>query len=246
MIAQDEWLNFWFKPQLFLDQSWYSAIDERLLHARSSSLAWHISYSYVCDCLKLPEEYVEVKPGLAANIIHDLLQNDRTIIGLATMMVSSLAVDTQLPTELKRKVLQRNRALSLKKRFAEACDNLQDREYGIYFLYLAIMLETPQLWRRVRLMFKRETVENIEQAGKRVPRTEANAKAVRRAWNEIFQLKNVLRPGSAVGQFIDYEALAFKPETAVASNDDVALDEHDDEQAQHESDAEAFAQAAAG
>ncbi len=216
MNMNDDWLNFWFTPQLFFHGSWFAALDQRLLSAKSSSLAWNTSYDYVCDVLRLPVEVEEPCGGLAGQIIKDLMQNDRSIVNLATVMVSSKAIDSSMSIDIKRKILQRNRALSLKKRFAQACDELSDNEFGVYFIYLAVMLDTPKLWRRVRLMFKRDTVEKVERAGRKIPRSEVNTKAIRRAWKEIYVLKGVVRPQHGLSDFLE----PIDDKTHVVSNDD--------------------------
>ncbi len=184
-IMQEDWLNFWFKPQLFIHRTWIDEIDKRLLNKNSSSLTWHLSYGYICSLFRLPKVYQELDDGIARNILQLLLQKDETVIDVATMMISGVSNNKSMPLNFRRKILQRSRGLSLKKRFLNNSDDLSVSEYGIYFVYLAVEFLTPTLWRRVRLIFPRATVENIEEAGKQVYRSEVNEKAVRRAWRYI-------------------------------------------------------------
>ncbi|VUD40260.1 hypothetical protein TDB9533_00043 [Thalassocella blandensis] len=202
-MNQDDWLNFWFKPQLFMHESWVGQLDNALLDKQSSALAWHLSFDYVCDTYRLNKEYQELEDGLVKNILRELLANDETILDLASMMISSVAIDKNMSTETRRKILQRNRALSLKKRFLNVCQKLDAKEFGIYFIFLAVTISLPSLWSRVRLMFAQETVAKIEQICKEVPRLASNDAAIRRAWKEIFNLKQELKPDFAMANVDD-------------------------------------------
>lgn len=218
-MNQDDWLNFWFKPQLFMHESWVGQLDGTLLSKQSSTLAWHLSFDYVCDTYRLTKEYHDLEDGLVKNILCELLANDETILDLASMMVSSVAIDKNMSTETRRKILQRNRALSLKKRFLNVCQKLDEKEAGIYFIFLAITISLPSLWCRVRLMFAQPTVAKIEQICKEVPRLSSNDSAIRRAWKEIFNLKQELKPDFAMAN-VEETLAAMESEAANDPNED--------------------------
>ena len=236
-MTQDDWLNFWFKPQLFMHESWFESLDGRLLNKASSALAWHLSFDYVCDVFRLSTEFIEVEEGLVQNILADLLRNDETVLDLAAMMMSTQAIDKSMSTHMRRKVLQRHRALSLKKRFLGICQSLTEREFGVYFVFLAVSMATHRqtnlsgnenitakapLWSRIRLLFPRETVEKIELAGKQVPRMAANDAAIRRAWREIMNLKHELKPEFAM---TDADTTIAEIDMEAANDTEASVDE---------------------
>lgn len=191
-MSQDDWLNFWFKPYLFMHDSWVLLLDEKLLNRDSSALAWHLSFDYLCECYCLPQEYLDIEDGLIKDILGELLKDDKKILDMACMMISSVVVDENITIATRRKILRRNRALSLKKRFLVTSHNLDNNELGIYFVFFAVTTINPELWSRFRLLFPKDSVEKIEQTGKEVPHSLANISAIRRAWKEIFNLKREL------------------------------------------------------
>ena len=197
-MNQGEWLDFWFKPQLFMHESWIPMLDETLINKQSSTLAWNLSFHYICDCYQLPEEYFEIENDLTEDILHELLKSNKAIINMACLMVSSLVVDKSVSLALRRRALQRHRALSLKKRFLTNCQSLNGDEFGIYLVFLSVISTTPKLWSRFRLLFPKSAVEKIEQTGNEAPRSKANDNAIRRAWKEIFYLKNELEKNLSI------------------------------------------------
>ncbi|TQV84066.1 hypothetical protein FKG94_05210 [Exilibacterium tricleocarpae] len=198
MIQQDDWLNFWFKPQLFIHQSWYGELDERLLNQNTSALAWNWSYDYICDCYGLPKEYVALEDDIASKILLGMLENRDTTMDLAEKMASGVVNEKSMSVDIRRRILQRNRALSLKKRFFDVCTGLEKGQFGLCFLHLTMSFSAPDLWKRVRLLFLRETVEFIESTVKQMSCLEANGKAAKRAWVEILNMKDELEPNFSI------------------------------------------------
>jgi len=226
-VNQDDWLNFWFKPQLFMHDSWVSMLDQTLLNRHSSALAWHLSFDYVCDCYQLPPEYSEFEDSFVKEILDELIKNKKELLNIACLMISGVAVDNSTSIAIRRKILQRNRALSLKKRFLANKQNLDDNELGIYFIFISIIRTQPELWSRFRLFFPKESVKKVEQAGKDVLSLKANDNAIRRAWKEIFRLKQELTPDFSLTTADDAIGLI----EAEATNDtlEVSTDELTDE-----------------
>ena len=122
-------------------------------------------------------------------ILKDLLEARNTIDSFATLMMGGRTDGEKVATELKRKILQRSRALSLKRRFAEADDRLNEESYGLFFTCLIFTVMAPELWKRVRLLFDKERILLLEEIAQDVKRTDANLKAIRRGWNEIYNLR---------------------------------------------------------
>lgn len=210
-LDNERWLEFWFKPYLYLHSSWMKDVDQRLLTENSSSLAWHVSYPYVCNVYRISLHYRDMTEGLINNVIFDLLAGGQDVVDMASFMLGGISKSDNFSQTQKRILLQRSRALSLRKRLYDPTENIPEQECGLLLIYLLCQCVDPEYWQRARLFFEKSRVLSVERGGKFIPLSDANKKAVQRAWNEIYQLK----PQPEVEQPLD---------TVDASNDEVIED----------------------
>lgn len=222
MLDNERWLSFWFKPYLYLHSTWMQDLDQRLLTGQSSSLAWHVAYPYLCSIYQLPQHYRTMTDGMVNSVVSDLLNGDDHIIDMASFMVSGSCKAGAISLAMRRIFLQRSRALSLKKRLYEPTQNIAESDSGLLLVYLLCMCIDANYWQRVRLFFDKQRVSVIENNSQAISFSDANKKAVQRAWNEIYQLKRESEAEQQLGQIHGEHSDQVDHETA--SNDDEIID----------------------
>ena len=222
MLDNERWLSFWFKPYLYLHASWMQDLDQRLITEQSSSLAWHVAYPYICAIYQLPQRYQTMTEGMVNSVVSDLVNGDENIIEMASFMLSGSCKPGAISLAMRRVFLQRSRALSLKKRLYEPTHNIAESDSGLLLVYLLCMCVDANSWQRIRLLFDKQRVSAIENNSQAIAFSDANKKAVQRAWNEIYQLKREIEAEHQ--RNLAHEEQLGKPDHVAASNDDEIID----------------------
>lgn len=185
----DTWIDIWFKPYLYLHKSWMSNIDQRLLTDSNSSLAWQGSYHYICSALQMRADYCELRSDFIKALVEDLFKGDFQTLDMASFMVTGTFKLDDIDVEQKRFLVQRSRALSLKKRVYDPIRFLSEIDAGLLLIRLLCQSTDIDSWQRIRLFFDKSRVNFIEESANAIELTDITRRSIIRACSEIHQLK---------------------------------------------------------
>lgn len=222
MSTTEAWLDIWFKPYLYMHRSWMCNIDQRLLTDTNSSLAWQGSYQYLCRALELRCDYRELHSDFIRALANDFFNGEYQALDMASFMVTGTFKLDDVELEQKRFLVQRSRALSLKKRIYEPIGFLSEIDAGLLLVRLLCQAIDLDAWQRIRLFFDKSRVNFIEASANAIELTDITRRSIIRACSEIYQLKY---QQSAVASDIAEESHQNNPETAsdVQQANDITL-----------------------
>lgn len=183
------WIDIWFKPYSYLHDTWRHSIDNRLLSDTSSSLAWQSSYHYLCDLLKLQADYCDEDNTFIQALLNDLWNKDFQILDMAAFMVTGTFKLADVELEQKRFLVQRSRALSLRRRLFEPVPCLSELDAGLMLVRLLCQCVDSLAWQRIKLFFDKNRVSFIESSVSAIDFSDITRRSIIRACNEIYQLK---------------------------------------------------------